>query len=184
MDVKAVAVPLLEKLSLEPLEAHEIFVPPHRYAPLEEAWLEISTPFDEDMKIDIRLNAAARRVDLRAARADTPDAVSNLPKSADCVRAFLVGFSANLATTILRIDGLCVKTMKGDLLYRRIGRLKRKWGKLGGPELTIDEVQRTMKVAIVYADSRIHIFGLPADIKRASSMLRGLIFGFTSHRGY
>jgi RNA-binding protein PNO1 len=31
-------------------------VPPHRFAPLKKAWLEIYTPVYEHMKVDIRMN--------------------------------------------------------------------------------------------------------------------------------
>jgi RNA-binding protein PNO1 len=34
----------------------KVQVPPHRFAPLKKAWLEIYTPVYEHMKVDIRMN--------------------------------------------------------------------------------------------------------------------------------
>ncbi|KAK2983622.1 hypothetical protein RJ640_023156 [Escallonia rubra] len=44
-------------------------VPAHRHAPLVKAWMEISTPIDKQMKVDVRMNTEARVVELMA-RAD------------------------------------------------------------------------------------------------------------------
>ena len=38
------------------IEFRKVFVPPHRYTPLKERWMEIYTPVFEQMKIDIRMN--------------------------------------------------------------------------------------------------------------------------------
>ncbi|KAL3612934.1 hypothetical protein D5086_003954 [Populus alba] len=75
------------KPKFEPLKAHEmsdgrvqfrkVSVPPHRYSPLKKAWMEIYTPVYEQMKIDVRMNLKARKVELKT-RSDTPDDVKTL----------------------------------------------------------------------------------------------------------
>ncbi|RYQ95788.1 hypothetical protein Ahy_B08g091149 isoform C [Arachis hypogaea] len=75
----------------EPLKPYEmsdgqfrkVSVPQHRYNPLKKALLDIYTPIYEQMKIDIRMNLKARKVELKM-RPDTPD-ISNLQKCADFV---------------------------------------------------------------------------------------------------
>ncbi|XP_062209868.1 uncharacterized protein LOC133911588 isoform X2 [Phragmites australis] len=52
-------------------------VPSHRFAPLKRCWMEIYTPVYEHMKVDIRMNLKARRVELKT-RQDTPDDVKTL----------------------------------------------------------------------------------------------------------
>lgn len=37
-------------------EFRKVFVPPHRYTPLKEHWMEIYAPVFEQMRIDIRFN--------------------------------------------------------------------------------------------------------------------------------
>ncbi|KAJ0045315.1 hypothetical protein Pint_06580 [Pistacia integerrima] len=124
------------KPQFEPLKAHEmsdgrvqfrrVSVPPHRYSPLKKAWMDIYTPVYEQMKIDIRMNLKARRVELKT-RPDTPD-ISNLQKCADFVHAFMLGFDVIDAIALLRIDELYVesfeikdvKTLRGEHLSRAI----------------------------------------------------------------
>ncbi|KAG6387587.1 hypothetical protein SASPL_152779 [Salvia splendens] len=144
MDVEAAAAPpkkptilFAQKPNFRPLSAHEISdgqiqfrkisVPPHRYTPLKKAWLEIYTPIYDEMKIDIRMNLMARRVELKTRR-DTPD-VSNLQKCADFVHAFMLGFDVIDAVALLRMDELYVesfeikdvKTLKGNTCPERSG---------------------------------------------------------------
>nr|XP_023901100.1 RNA-binding protein pno1-like [Quercus suber] len=152
MDVEAVpSEPKAEfgslpmKPKFKPLSAHEmsdgqvqfrkVNVPPHRFSPLKKAWMEIYTPVYEQMKIDIRMNLKARRVELKT-RTDTPD-ISNLQKCADFVHAFMLGFDVIDAIALLRLDELYVesfeikdvKTLRGEHLSRAIGRLSGKGGK-------------------------------------------------------
>ncbi|KAJ1387593.1 RNA-binding protein pno1 [Sesbania bispinosa] len=126
------------KPKFEPLKPHEmsdgqiqfrkVNVPPHRYTPLKKAWMDIYTPIYEQMKIDIRMNLKARKVELKT-RPDTPD-ISNLQKCADFVHAFMLGFDVIDAIALLRLDELYVesfeikdvKTLRGDHLSRAIGR--------------------------------------------------------------
>ncbi|KAG5017701.1 hypothetical protein JHK85_023837 [Glycine max] len=77
------------KPKFEPLKPHEmsdgqvqfrkVNVPTH----LKKAWMDIYTPIYGQMKIDVRMNLKARRIELKT-RPDTPD-ISNLQKCADFV---------------------------------------------------------------------------------------------------
>ncbi|KAF9667193.1 hypothetical protein SADUNF_Sadunf16G0307500 [Salix dunnii] len=175
------------KPKFEPLKAHEmsdgrvqfrkVSVPPHRYSPLKKAWMEIYTPVYEQMKIDIRMNLKARKVELKT-RSDTPD-ISNLQKCADFVHAFMLGFDVIDAIALLRLDELYVesfeikdvKTLRGEHLSRAIGRLSGKGGK------TKFAIENATKTRIVIADTKIHILGSFQNIKVARDSLCSLILG-------
>ncbi|KAK6162027.1 hypothetical protein DH2020_001868 [Rehmannia glutinosa] len=158
--------------------------PPHRYTPLKKAWLEIYTPIYEEMKIDIRMNLKARRVELKT-RADTPD-VSNLQKCADFVHAFMLGFDIIDVVALFRMDELYiesfeikdVKTLRGEHLSRAIGRLSGKGGK------TKFAIENATRMRIVIADTKIHILGSFANIKVARDSLCSLILGSPAAKVY
>jgi RNA-binding protein PNO1 len=177
-----------------PLSAHEmgggkfqfrkVFVPAHRYTPIKEHWMEIYTPIFEQMKIDIRMNLKARKVELKT-RKDTPDAGA-LQKCADFVHAFILGFDIQDAIALLRLDDLYVesfeikdvKTLKGEHLSRAIGRLS---GKAGKTKFAIENSTRTR---VVIADTRIHILGSFANIRVARDALCSLILGSPAGKVY
>ncbi|CAL1365758.1 unnamed protein product [Linum trigynum] len=187
MEIDGVAPPVPEKPLFEPLKAHEmsdgkvqfrkVSVPPHRYTPLKKAWMEIYTPVYEQMKVDIRMNLKARKVELKT-RGDTPD-ISNLQKCADFVHAFMMGFDVIDAVALLRMDELYVdsfeikdvKTLKGEHKSRAIGRLSGKGGK------TKFSIENATKTRIVLADEKIHILGSFRNIKIARDALCSLILG-------
>lgn len=55
--IKPKFAPLTAKqLAGSKVEFRKISVPPHRYTPLKEHWMELYTPIFEQMKIDIRMN--------------------------------------------------------------------------------------------------------------------------------
>ncbi|KAF8409799.1 hypothetical protein HHK36_005878 [Tetracentron sinense] len=182
------------KPKFEPLKAHEISegriqfrkvsVPAHRFTPLKKAWMEIYTPIYEQMKIDIRMNLKARKVELKT-RSDTPD-VSNLQKCADFVHAFMLGFDLIDAVALLRMDELYVdsfeikdvKTLRGEHLSRAIGRLSGKGGK------TKFAIENSTRTRIVIADSKIHILGSFSNIKVARDSLCSLILGSPAGKVY
>lgn len=182
------------KPSFKPLKAHEISegkvqfrkvsVPPHRYTPLKKVWMEIYTPIYEQMKIDIRMNLKARKVELKT-RQETPD-ISNLQKCADFVHAFMLGFDVVDAIALLRMDELYVesfeikdvKTLRGEHLSRAIGRLSGKAGK------TKFAIENSTKTRIVIADTKIHILGSFANIKIARDSLCSLILGSPAGKVY
>ncbi|XP_077210293.1 uncharacterized protein LOC143845762 [Tasmannia lanceolata] len=182
------------KPKFEPLKAHEtsngrvqfrkVSVPTHRFTPLRKAWMEIYTPIYEQMKIDIRMNLKARKVELKT-RSDTPD-VSNLQKCADFVHAFMFGFDIIDAIALLRLDDLYVdsfeikdvKTLRGEHLSRAIGRLSGKGGK------TKFAIENSTKTRIVIADTKIHILGSFLNIKVARDSLCSLILGSPAGKVY
>ena len=46
-------------------ESRKIPVPPHRYTPLKDNWMKIFTPIVEHLKLQIRFNLSARKVEIR-----------------------------------------------------------------------------------------------------------------------
>ncbi|GMP52052.1 hypothetical protein CsSME_00018022 [Camellia sinensis var. sinensis] len=146
--------------------------------------MEMYTPIYEQMKIDIRMNLKARKVELKT-RSDTPD-ISNLQKCADFVHAFMLGFDVIDAIALLRMDELYVesfeikdvKTLRGEHLSRAIGRLSGKGGK------TKFAIENSTKTRIVIADTKIHILGSFANIKIARDSLCSLILGSPAGKVY
>lgn len=166
------------------VQFRKVPVPAHRFSPLKKHWMEIYTPVYEQMKIDIRMNLKARKVELKT-RKDTPD-VSNLQKCADFVHAFMLGFDIGDAIALLRLDDLYVdsfeikdvKTLRGEHLSRAIGRLS---GKGGKTKFTIENATKTR---IVIADTKIHILGSVVNIKVARDSLCCLILGSPAGKVY
>ncbi|GMP52051.1 hypothetical protein CsSME_00018022 [Camellia sinensis var. sinensis] len=125
------------------------------------------TPIYEQMKIDIRMNLKARKVELKTR------------SCADFVHAFMLGFDVIDAIALLRMDELYVesfeikdvKTLRGEHLSRAIGRLSGKGGK------TKFAIENSTKTRIVIADTKIHILGSFANIKIARDSLCSLILG-------
>lgn len=100
-----------------------IAVPPHRFTPLREQWASIFTPIAEHMKLHVRVNVKARRVELKVCvgrgtwawafqscivsrvlvlfrvRLQTCEATEDpgaLQKAADFVKAFTLGFDVQV----------------------------------------------------------------------------------------
>lgn len=152
-------------------------VPPHRYTPLKDHWLEIYQPIVEHMKIQIRFNPKKRCVELKSSpQTDVPNAVQ---KSSDYVRAFMLGFETRDAIALLRLDDLYidsfeikdVKALGGEHLSRAIGRIA---GQGGKTKFTIENATKTR---IVLADTHIHILGSYSNINIAKSAIVRLIMG-------
>lgn len=166
------------------LQFRKVIVPPHRYTPLKQHWMDIYTPVFEQMKIDIRMNLKSRKVELKTRR-DTPD-TGALQKCADFVHAFMLGFDVADAIALLRLDDLYiesfeikdVKTLKGEHLSRAIGRLSGKGGK------TKFAIENSTKTRIILADTRIHILGSFANIRVARDALCSLILGSPAGKVY
>lgn len=152
-------------------------VPPHRLTPLKENWDKIFAPIVEHMKLQVRMNLQLRAVELKTFEGTTDS--SALQKSADFVKAFMLGFDVQDSIALLRLDDLYldsfditdVKPLHGDHLSRAIGRVA---GKGGKTKFTIENVTKTR---IVLAESRIHILGAYQNIRMARTAIANLILG-------
>ncbi|KAI3985224.1 hypothetical protein MKX01_004140 [Papaver californicum] len=117
-----------------PLKPHEMSEGKIQFHKVVLGWI-FTPPIYEHMKVDIRMNLKARKVELKT-RSNTLD-VSNLQKCVDFVHAFMLGFEVIDAIALLRMDELYVdsfdikdvKTLRGEHLSRAIGRLSGKGGK-------------------------------------------------------
>ncbi|XP_021836094.1 uncharacterized protein [Spinacia oleracea] len=131
------------------------------------------------MKIDIRMNLVAKRVELKTMR-DTPD-ISNLYKCSSYVQAFMLFFEPEqVREAFFRYDNLDMssldmqdvkRTLKGDHLTRAIGRICGKGGKIKFM------IENATKTRIVVAGNKIHFVGTHDAIKIAKDSVCRLIMG-------
>ena len=174
-------VPDFPQLNAEEVAGKSLYqrvgVPPHRYSPLKEVWMDIYQPIVEHMKLQVRFNPKKRCVELRTSPHTTsPDA---LTKSTDFVRAFMLGFEVRDAIALLRLDDLYVdsfeikdvKTLQGEHLSRAIGRIAGQGGK------TKYTIENATKTRIVLADTHVHILGSYRNAKIAKDAIVRLIMG-------
>lgn len=158
-------------------QLRKIAIPPHRLTPLKNEWHKIYTPLVEMASLQVRMNVAKKCVELKSSRYTSEQGM--LQKGADFVKAFALGFEADDAIALLRMDDLFidtfeikdVKTLQGDNLSRAIGRIA---GKDGRTRFAIENASRTR---LVIADTKIHILGNFANIKIARDAVVALIRG-------
>lgn len=159
------------------LESRKVAVPPHRMTPLKNTWMKIYPPLVEHLKLQVRMNLKTKTVELRTNKSTEDEGA--LQKGADFIKAFTLGFDAEDAIALLRLDDLYietfevkdVKTLTGDHLSRAIGRIA---GKDGKTKFAIENATRTR---IVVADSKIHILGGFTHIRMAREAVVSLILG-------
>lgn len=158
-------------------EMRRVPVPPHRYTPLKENWMEILNPIVEHLHLEVRFNLKSRNVEIRTC--EETENIANLQKAADFVKAFISGFTVEDAVVLLRLDDLFVesfeiqdvKPLKGDHISRAIGRLSGKGGR------TKHSIENATKTRIVLADSKMHILGSFQNIQIARRAICSLIRG-------
>ncbi|PWY98261.1 putative PNO1 protein [Testicularia cyperi] len=158
-------------------QMRKIPIPPHRMTPLKTDWHKIYTPLVEMAGLQVRMNVPKRCVELKSSQYTKEQGM--LQKGQDFVKAFALGFEADDAIALLRMDDLFVdsfeikdvKTLKGDNLSRAIGRIA---GKDGRTRFAIENASRTR---LVVADTKIHILGNFANIKIARDAVVALIRG-------
>ena len=177
--LRPVFAPLgVAELSGKKAEYRKVNVPSNRFTPLKENWMALYEPVTKKMKIDMRMNLKAKKVELKTTKETEDDGA--LQKSADFVQAFLLGFEVQDAVALLRLDDLYLEcfevkdvkqTLKGEHMSRGIGRLA---GKSGKTKFTIENATRTR---IVIADQHIRILGSFQNIKIARDALCNLILG-------
>eukprot|EP01129_Flabellula_baltica_P008180 TRINITY_DN322_c0_g1_i1.p1 TRINITY_DN322_c0_g1~~TRINITY_DN322_c0_g1_i1.p1 ORF type:complete len:226 (+),score=64.81 TRINITY_DN322_c0_g1_i1:46-723(+) len=162
-----------------------VTVPRHRLNPLKNAWMDIYQPIVDHMKLQIRFNTATTSVELKTSQY-TED-YGALQKSADFVRAFILGFEVQDAIAMLRVEDLFIdsfeigdvkQTLHGDHMSRAIGRLA---GKDGKTKYAIENATRTR---IVLADKHVHILGSYNNIKVAKDAIVALILGSPPNKVY
>mmetsp|Transcript_2363 Transcript_2363/g.7213 ORF Transcript_2363/g.7213 Transcript_2363/m.7213 type:complete len:266 (-) Transcript_2363:81-878(-) len=159
------------------IEFRRVAVPSHRFTPLKEKWMEIYDPIVKHMKLQVRMNLKTKSVELRTS--EYTEDISALQKSADFVKAFILGFEVQDAIALLRLDDLYidtfeikdVKPLHGDHLSRAIGRIAGKGGK------TKFAIENSTRTRIVLADSKIHLLGSFSNIKIARDAVCDLILG-------
>lgn len=176
--------PALTASQINDTSYQRINVPPHRYTPLRKQWNLIYQPLVEHMKLQVRFNPKRRVVELKTSEHTTmPNA---LQKSADFVRAFMMGFEIRDAIALLRLDDLYidsfelkdVKMLNGEHLSRAIGRVA---GQGGKTKYTIENATQTR---IVLADTHVHILGSFSNIRIAKSAIVRLVIGSPSGKVY
>jgi len=165
-------------------QLRRIPVPPQRFTPLKSAWMSLIQPVVDHMKLQVRMNTRRRAVEIRSS--GSTDDIGALQKSADYMKAFMLGFDQSDAVALLRLDDLFiesfevkdVKRLTGDHLSRCIGRIA---GKDGKTKYAIENATRTR---ISLCEDKIHILGSFSNIKLARDSICSLILGSAPGKVY
>lgn len=165
-------------------QVRRITVPPHRFTPLKANWMQLIQPLVEHMKLQVRMNTKRKAVEIR--NSDATADIGSLQKSADYVKAFMLGFEQPDAVALLRLDDLFIQTfevkdvkrLQGDHLSRCIGRIA---GKDGKTKYAIENATRTR---ICLCEDKIHILGSFANIQLAKNAICSLILGSAPGKVY
>ncbi|KII74185.1 RNA-binding protein PNO1 [Thelohanellus kitauei] len=155
----------------------KVFVPSHRRTMIKKFWVQIYKPLVEKLKLMVRYNTITNHVEFKTSN-ETVEPLA-MQKAEDFVKAFCLGFDAQDALALIRLDNifiesfnvLDVKRLKGEHLSRAIGRIAGSRGKM---RYTLENASRTR---IVIADSQIHILGSYDSIQVARRTISDLILG-------
>ena len=158
-------------------EMHSIIIPPNRMTPLKNNWEKICQTVVQNMKLQIRMNAKKKTVDVRECD-DTEDRAA-IQRTYDFLKAFMLGFNLDDAIAMLRLDDLFletfmikdVKNLQGDHLSRCIARISGEKGK------TKNAIENATKTRIILADSTVHLMGSFSNIRGAKDAICSLIMG-------
>ena len=85
-------------------EMHSVMIPPNRMTPLKNNWEKICETVVKNMKLQIRMNAKKKTVDIR--ECDQTEDRAAIQKTYDFLRAFMLGFNLDDAIAMLRLDDL------------------------------------------------------------------------------
>jgi RNA-binding protein PNO1 len=181
-DMNDEAIPQFNALSAKQMNGGvdgylRVNVPPHRYTPLKNSWMQIYTPIVEYMKLNIRFDPVKKCIELKTC--ELTESPLALQKAHDFVKAFCLGFELRDAIALLRLDDLFidsfefkdVKILHGEHLSRAIGRVA---GHGGKTKFTIENATKTR---IVVADTHVHLLGSFQNIRVAKRALCRLIIG-------
>ena len=91
-------------------EYRRIPVPRHRRATIKEHWESIVNTLIKHMKLQVRMNTRKASVELRTCK-ETED-IGAIQKSADFLRAFMLGFELKDSIALLRLEDLYVESFE------------------------------------------------------------------------
>jgi len=105
--------------------------------------------------------------------------VGAIARAEEYAKAFVIGYSLEDASALLRLDGLYLETflvtdikhLKGDHLARAIGRIAGSKGK------TRENIEKSTRTRVIVADKRIHILGAIDNIDQAKTVISDLVLG-------
>ncbi len=83
-------------------------MPPHRMTPLRKNWEKIVTTIVENMKLQIRMNTKRKCVEMKTSEFTVTR--NAMQRSADFLKAFMLGFRINDAIAMLRLNDLFLES--------------------------------------------------------------------------
>ena len=108
--------PSKDTVKLHGAETRKVPIPPHRIKPLKSAWPKIYPPLVEHLKLQVRMNLKGKGVELRSSKYTSDDGA--LQRGEDFTKAFCLGFDADDAIALLRLDDLYIEV--GHKLHREM----------------------------------------------------------------
>jgi RNA-binding protein PNO1 len=160
-----------------PKEYRKIVVPVNKLKALKENWPTMVKAIIDHMKLEIRMNAAKRTIEMRTSESTT--STSAMQKSEDFLKSFLCGFDLGDSIALLRLEDLYfetfdikdVKALKGDHLARCIGRICGEKGK------TKHAIENSTRTRMIVEGHKISLLGAHVNVGMARSAICSLILG-------